>query len=65
MSEACLDGVNVSADRTNPRRLSVLLGEVLRKGTNSGAITCGRGPEANLQWLHNKSIGQYWQTVMT
>lgn len=48
MSEACFDGVNVSADRTNPRRLSVLLGEVLRKGTDSGAITCGRGPEANL-----------------
>lgn len=47
-SDVCLDGVDVSADRTNPRRLSVRLGEVLRMGTNSGDITCGRGPDANL-----------------
>jgi hypothetical protein len=47
-SDVCLGGVDVSVDRTNPRRLSVRLGEVLRTGTNSGDITCGRGPDANL-----------------
>jgi hypothetical protein len=62
-SDVCLGGVAVSVDRTNPRRLSVRLGEVLRAGINSGDITCGRGPDANLQQLCSGTVSICLWTV--